>query len=93
MVAILNTPQNGFNLGCCVTDTIFGDALLLMDRATKDLGKEGALLTLSYVIPFSILDGRNFLVSGGGNGGVQYEFEVNYWIIQKDWLIHMAKSI
>ena len=35
--------------------------------AFPDLGKEGALLTLSYVIPFSILDGRNFLVSGGGN--------------------------
>lgn len=47
--------------------------------AFPDLGKEGALLTLSYVIPFSILDGRNFLVSGGGNGGVQYEIEANYY--------------
>lgn len=47
--------------------------------AFPDLGKEGALLTLSYVIPFSILDGRNFLVSGGGNGAVQYEFEANYY--------------
>ncbi len=44
-----------------------------------DLGKEGALLTFSYVIPFSILDGRNFLVSGGGDGGIQYEFEATYY--------------
>lgn len=27
----------------------------------------------------SILDGRNFLVSGGGNGDMQYEFEANYY--------------
>ena len=47
--------------------------------AFPDLGKEGALLTFSYVIPFSILDGRNFLVSGGGDGGVQYEFEATYY--------------
>ncbi len=47
--------------------------------AFPDLGKEGALLTLTYIIPFSILDGRNFLVSGGGDGGIQYEFEANYY--------------
>lgn len=47
--------------------------------AFPDLGKEGALLTISYVRPFAILDGRDFLVSGGGNGGVQYEFEANYY--------------
>lgn len=43
------------------------------------MGKQGAFATLSYVIPFSVLDGRNFLVSGGGNGGVQYEFEATYY--------------
>jgi Carbohydrate-selective porin, OprB family/S-layer homology domain len=47
--------------------------------AFPDLGKEGALLTISYVRPFAILDGRDFLVAGGGNGGVQYEFEANYY--------------
>lgn len=47
--------------------------------AFPDLGKEGALLTLSYIIPFSVLDGRDFLISGGGDGGVQYEFEANYY--------------
>lgn len=47
--------------------------------AFLDLGKEGALLTLSYVRPFAILDGRNFLASGGGDGGVQYEFEATYY--------------
>ncbi|WP_009633146.1 iron uptake porin [Synechocystis sp. PCC 7509] len=47
--------------------------------AFPDLGKEGALFTLSYLIPFSVVDGRNFLVSGGGDGGVQYEFEATYF--------------
>lgn len=47
--------------------------------AFPNLGKEGALLTLSYIIPFSILDGRQYLVSGGGDGGIQYEFEANYF--------------
>ncbi|OWY65302.1 porin [cyanobacterium TDX16] len=47
--------------------------------AFPDLGKEGALLTISYVRPFAILDGRDFLVAGGGNGSVQYEFEANYY--------------
>jgi hypothetical protein len=47
--------------------------------AFPDLGKEGALLTISYVRPFSVLDGRRYLVSGGGDGGVQYEFEANYY--------------
>ena len=47
--------------------------------AFPDLGKEGALLTFSYLRPFAILDGRNFLVSGGGDGGVQYEFEATYY--------------
>ena len=47
--------------------------------AFPDLGKEGALLTLTYIIPFAILDGRDYLISGGGDGGVQYEFEANYY--------------
>ena len=34
---------------------------------------------LSYVIPFAVLDGRNFLASGGGDGSVQYEFEATYY--------------
>jgi Carbohydrate-selective porin, OprB family/S-layer homology domain len=52
---------------------------LQLGAAFPDLGKEGALATLSYLIPFSLLDGRNFLVSGGGNGGVQYELEATYF--------------
>ncbi|NHC35787.1 iron uptake porin [Scytonema millei] len=47
--------------------------------AFPDLGKEGALLTFSYLRPFAVLDGRNFLVSGGGDGGIQYEFEATYY--------------
>jgi hypothetical protein len=47
--------------------------------AFPDLFKEGALATVSYLIPFSILDGREFLVSGAGDGGVQYEVEATYY--------------
>ena len=50
-----------------------------LGAAFPDLGKEGALFTLSYLIPFSVIDGRNFLVSGGGDGGTQYEFEATYF--------------
>lgn len=46
--------------------------------AFPDLFKEGALGTISYVIPFDVLDGREFLVSGGGDGGTQQEVEVSY---------------
>ncbi|HBB32400.1 MAG TPA: porin, partial [Cyanobacteria bacterium UBA9273] len=52
---------------------------LQLGVAFRDLGKEGALFSLSYLIPFSVLDGRNFLVAGGGDGGVQYEFEAAYF--------------
>jgi hypothetical protein len=46
--------------------------------AFPDLLKEGALGTLSFLIPFDVLDGEEFLVSGSGDGGTQYEFEANY---------------
>ncbi len=45
----------------------------------RDLGKEGALATLSFLVPFDVIDGRKFLVAGGGNGGTQYEFEATYF--------------
>lgn len=44
-----------------------------------DLGKEGALGTLSFLIPFDVVAGEEFLVSNGGNGGTQYEFEATYY--------------
>ncbi|MBV9385061.1 MAG: carbohydrate porin [Chroococcidiopsidaceae cyanobacterium CP_BM_ER_R8_30] len=47
--------------------------------AFPDLGKEGALATLSYVIPFSILDGRRFLISNVGDGGIENDFEATYY--------------
>ena len=46
--------------------------------AFPDLFKPGALATISYLQPFEVLDGENFLVSGGGDGGVQKEVEVSY---------------
>ena len=45
----------------------------------RDLGKEGALATLSFLVPFDVIDGRKFLVAGGGNGGTQYEIEATYF--------------
>jgi len=47
--------------------------------AFPDLGKPGALATVSFVIPYDVLDGREFLVAGGGNGGTQYDIELNYF--------------
>jgi len=47
--------------------------------AFPDLGKEGALATLSYVIPFSVLDGRRFLIANVGDGGIENDFEVTYY--------------
>ncbi len=47
--------------------------------AFPDLVKEGALATFSFLVPFDVLGGRQFLVSGGGNGGTQYEFEATYF--------------
>jgi hypothetical protein len=43
-----------------------------------DLGKEGALGVVSFVVPHDYLEGRRFLLSGGGDGGTQYELEVSY---------------
>lgn len=59
---------------------------LQLGVAFPDLGKMGALATLSYVIPFSVLEGRNFLASGGGDGGVQYELEASYFYPVSDRL-------
>jgi hypothetical protein len=47
--------------------------------AFNDVGKEGSQATFSFLIPFDVLDGRKYLVSGGGNGGTQYEFEASYF--------------
>ena len=52
---------------------------LQLGVAFPDLGKEGALATISYLVPYSIRDGREFFVSGGGDGGVQFELEGNYF--------------
>lgn len=49
-----------------------------------DLGKEGAMGALSVVIPYDILSGRQFLVSGGGDGGIQYDIEATYYFPMTD---------
>jgi len=44
-----------------------------------DLGKKGALGVLSFLMPFDYLEGRRFLLSGGGDGATQYEIEASYY--------------
>ncbi len=44
-----------------------------------DIGKKGALGVLSFVIPHNYISGSRFLLSGGGNGGTQYEVEGSYY--------------
>ena len=46
--------------------------------AFPDLAREGALGTISFVVPFDVIDGEEFLVSGAGDGGTQFEFEATY---------------
>ncbi len=48
--------------------------------AFPDLFKEGALGTISFGMPFNYTSGRNFLVSGGGDGGNQYDLELSYFL-------------
>jgi hypothetical protein len=45
----------------------------------RDLIKEGTQATLSFLIPFDVLSGRQFLAAGGGDGGTQYELEATYY--------------
>ena len=47
--------------------------------AFPDLGKEGALGVFSFLVPFDVISGEEFLVAGVGDGGTQYEFEVSYY--------------
>lgn len=46
--------------------------------AFPDLFKEGALGTVSYLVPYDVTGGGNFLASGFGDGGTQQELEVSY---------------
>jgi len=48
--------------------------------ALPDLLKKGAVFTVSFLVPFDVTGGRRFLVSGGGNGGKQYEIEATYYL-------------
>lgn len=46
--------------------------------AFPDIGKEGALGVFSFLVPFDVINGEEFLVAGAGDGGTQYEFEASY---------------
>ncbi len=46
--------------------------------AFPNLFREGAMGTISYLIPYDVTGGQQFLVSGGGDGGTQQEVEVSY---------------
>ena len=47
--------------------------------AFPHLFKENALGMISFVVPQDYLEGREFLVSGGGDGGTQTEWEISYY--------------
>jgi hypothetical protein len=51
-----------------------------LGMAFPDLGKEGAMGQLSFLIPMDIISGRQYLVSGAGNGGTWYEVEGSYFL-------------
>ncbi|MEM9976211.1 MAG: iron uptake porin [Cyanobacteria bacterium P01_D01_bin.2] len=51
---------------------------LQLGVAFHDLLKPGSLATISYLQPFDVIDGRDFLISGGGDGAVQEELEVSF---------------
>ncbi len=48
--------------------------------AFPDLFKRGTIGTLSFVVPFDVLEGRNFLVTGNGNGGTEWNMEASYYL-------------
>ncbi|WP_199247346.1 iron uptake porin [[Phormidium] sp. ETS-05] len=48
--------------------------------AFPNLGKQGSMGTLSFLVPYDILDGEEFLITGAGDGGKQYEFEASYFL-------------
>jgi hypothetical protein len=47
--------------------------------AFPDLGKQGALATFSFLIPFDIVDGEEFFVAGRGDDGTQIDLELAYF--------------
>ncbi len=47
--------------------------------AFPDLGKEGALGVLTFVVPMDIQQGREYFVAGGGDGGTIYDLEASYY--------------
>jgi hypothetical protein len=54
--------------------------------AFPDLGKKGALGVITVVAPMDIVNGRQYFVSGGGNGGTIYELEASYYYPLNDRL-------
>ncbi len=49
-----------------------------------DLGKKGALGTLTFLMPMDITRGSRFFASGAGNGGTMYELEASYFYPMTD---------
>jgi Carbohydrate-selective porin, OprB family/S-layer homology domain len=49
-----------------------------------DLGKKGALGTLTFLMPMDITRGSRYFVSGAGDGGTMYELEASYFYPMTD---------
>lgn len=51
-----------------------------------DLGKKGALGTISLMMPMDILRGSKYFAAGAGDGGTMYELEASYYYPMTDSL-------
>lgn len=47
--------------------------------AFPDVGRQGALGTISVVLPFDVIEGRRFLAAGAGDGGTEVNVEAAYF--------------
>lgn len=60
-------------------DTTVNTQSFQVGLALPDLGKKGAMGVLTYLVPMSITQGRQFFASGAGDGGTQSQIEATYF--------------
>jgi hypothetical protein len=66
-----------------VNDTVKTQAFQI-GLGFPDLGKKGAMGTLTFLMPMDITKGRRYFVAGAGDGGTMYELEASYFYPLKD---------
>ncbi len=60
-------------------DKVISTQTFQVGAAFPDLGKEGAMGVVTFVMPMDILSGRKYFAAGGGDGGKIYELEFSYF--------------